>query len=158
MKTDALSRGSLGSWLKRHGCQVFEADYQMEARRVLQEEDVDVVLLGLNDYGTDSLSIIRGLRNSLKDVAFILLTHPQNIRLSIEGMKMGVFDALTVPVDVGLLVERISDACSDRRKARDLGLINLGKFNRRSVGSLLKFMDTVGLNKARGWFGIARFP
>lgn len=158
METDALSRGSLGSWLKRHGCQVFEADHPMEARRILQEEGVDVVLLSLNDYGTDSLSIIRGLRHSSKDAAFILLTHPQNIRLSIEGMKLGAFDALTVPVDVDLLVERISDACSGRRKARDLGLENLGRFNRRSLGSLIKFMDSVGLKKARGWFGIARFP
>jgi DNA-binding response OmpR family regulator len=158
METDVLSRGSLGSWLKRHGCQVFEADHQMEARRVLQEEDVDVVLLGLNDYGNDSLSIIRGLRHISKDAAFILLTHPQNIRLSIEGMKLGAFDALTVPVDMELLLERISAACSGRRREHDRRLEIVGKVNGRRPKSLRSFMDTVGLKKVRAWLGVARFP
>jgi two-component system torCAD operon response regulator TorR len=158
METDALSRGSLGSCLKRHGCQVCEADHQMEARRILQEQDIDVVLIGLNDYGTESLSIIRGLRQSSKDTAFILLTNPQNIRLSIEGMKLGAFDALPVPVDVDLLLERISDACYGRRKAHERRLEIVGKANRRRPKSLRSFMDSVGLKKAKGWLGVARFP
>jgi len=158
MGTDAFSRGSLGSWLKRHGCQVCEADHQIEARRLLQKEDLDVVLLSLNDYRTESLSIMRGLKKQSKNAPFILLTSPQNIRLSIEGMKMGAFDALAVPVDVDLLLERIVAACSGRRKTCDPGLETLEKTNRRSLRSLVRFMDAVGLKKARGWFGSARLP
>jgi DNA-binding response OmpR family regulator len=111
----------------------------MEARTILHEQEVDVVLLGLSDYGTDSLSIIRGIRRSSRAPAFILLTDPQNIRLSMEGMKLGAFDALTVPVDVNLLVERISDACSGRRKVLGRHLEIAGKVT-------------------RGRFGVARFP
>ncbi|MCF8145310.1 MAG: response regulator [Deltaproteobacteria bacterium] len=158
MGTDALSRGSLGSWLKRHGCHICEAEHQMEARTILHEQEVDVVLLGLNDYGTDSLSIIRGISRSSRAPAFILLTDPPNIRLSMEGMKLGAFDALTVPVDVNLLVERISAACSGRRKALGRHLEIAGKVTRGRSKSLRSFLDAVGLNKAKGRFGVARFP
>jgi DNA-binding NtrC family response regulator len=128
----------------------------MEARRILQEQIVDVVLIGLNDYGTESLSIIRCLRESSDDAAFILLTKLQDMRLSIEGMKLGAFDALPVPVDVDLLLERIFDACFGRRKAPERRLTIVGKIDGRRPKSLRSFMDAVGLKKARAWLGTAR--
>ena len=130
----------------------------MEARRILQEKIVDVVLIGLNDYGTDSLSIIRCLRESSDDAAFILLTKLQDMRLSIEGMKLGAFDALPVPVDVDLLLERIFAACSGRRKVPERRLKIVGKTDGRSPKSLQSFLHAVGLKKARTWFGTARLP
>lgn len=117
-----------------------------------------MVLIGLNDYGTESLSIIRCLRESSDDAAFILLTKPQDMRLSIEGMKLGAFDALPVPVDVDLLLERIYAACSGRRKAPERRLRIVGKIDGRGPKSLRSFMDAVGLKKARAWLGTARLP
>jgi len=128
----------------------------MEARRILQEQSVHVVLIGLNDYGTESLSIIRCLRELTNDAAFILLTKLQDMRLSIEGMKLGAFDALPVPVDVDLLLKRIFVACSGRRKAPERCLKIVGKIEGRGPKSLRSFLHDVGLEKARAWLGTAR--
>lgn len=158
METDALSRRSLGSLLKRHGVKVYEAKGPVErVQAMVLEEGLDVVLIGLNGYGREAISIIRGFRESSINVAVILLTDPQNVRLSIEGMKLGAFDALPVPVNVDLLVERISAASSVRKKGHIRRLQIIGKCHRRRPGSLRSFMHAVGLNKVKGCIGVATF-
>lgn len=107
--------GNLASWLKRHGCHIQEAYDRIDAERVLREQDMDVLVAVLDDCGPDSLGFLRKLREISHDAAFILLTRPQNIRLSMEGMKLGALDAMPLPVDMDLLLTRIVNASSHRK-------------------------------------------
>jgi len=158
IETAGSSEGSLASWLERHGCQVHQVYDPIDAQNVFRDQDVDVVVAVLTRCSRDCLTRLRSVRELSQKTALILLTRPQDIRLSIEGMKLGALDALALPVDMDLLLERVMYASSHRKHAAATGTEGPGEIGRRSIQSLARFMESVGLKRVRAWLGKASFP
>ncbi|MFH1137753.1 MAG: response regulator [Pseudomonadota bacterium] len=152
--TDSLSRQSLASRLKSHGFQAVEAESLFEAEQAIQDREVDVVLLDIRRLKGHALRLLQSIKNARPEAEVILLTGPDQIGLSIQGMKLGAFDDLIAPFDVGLLLARISAAWekTSRRKSR------LKKRLGSKPGSIGKFTSAVGLKGVRMLYGEAMTP
>ncbi len=151
--TDPLTRSSLASWLTRRGCAVDTADHRIEALKLVQGHEVDVILLELGGRGEESLLALKSLKKASPTTEIILLTGPEDIGISIKGMKLGAFDDLLVPVNGELLLSRVQAAFEKRHKIHSRGLLDQ---TRRSLPKAVKkFMRNVGLGQAEARFVVA---
>ncbi|MBN1608238.1 MAG: response regulator [Polyangiaceae bacterium] len=74
----------------------------------------DVVLLDVCLPGADGVALLAAVKQLHPNVAVILLTGHASVASGIEGMRLGAFDYLTKPVEIGDLCERILAARSRR--------------------------------------------
>jgi DNA-binding NtrC family response regulator len=81
-------------------CRVVEAGSVPEARRLLEEENPDVILLDHGLPGEDGLTWLRELRTGDTGPAVIMVTAHGSERIAVEAMKLGAYDYLTKPYDV----------------------------------------------------------
>lgn len=92
------------------------AENRIEALKIVQRKNIDVVLLGLKDLKKEGLMILKELKQVRPRLEVITINRSEQIALSIEGMKLGTFDDFIVPLDLEALVRRIQEAY---RKKKD---------------------------------------
>ena len=103
--------------LARRGMEVLTAFSGEEALRELQRKrDVDIVLLGVNMPGMGGIETLREVKVIRPLVEVILLSADTTVESAIEGIKLGAFDYLIKPCDMGQLLDKIEKA--RRRKRR----------------------------------------
>jgi signal transduction histidine kinase/CheY-like chemotaxis protein len=103
--------------LAKRGLQVLAAFSGPEALQELQRKrDVDIVLLGVNMPGMSGIETLREIKAVRPLVEVILLSADTTIESAIEGIKLGAFDYLVKPCDMGQLLDQIDRA--RRRKRR----------------------------------------
>jgi len=76
--------------------------------RMLMGQKPDLVILGLKRSEMDSLDLLREMKTYDEMMPVIVTTHPVNIRLAKEGVRLGAFDYVLKPFDpayMGALVE-----------------------------------------------------
>lgn len=99
-------RETIQEYLELHAFRVSAASGGEELRRVLADDDVDLVLLDIRMPGEDGLSLARFLRAE-KQVGIIMLTAAGEVVDRIVGLEMGADDYLAKPVDLRELLARI---------------------------------------------------
>jgi DNA-binding NtrC family response regulator len=109
-------RINLANRLKLENFTVFQCTGGSEARRLIRKKNIDVVLLCLVKLKKGGLSLLQSFKKFRPYVEVIILTGSGQIALSIEGMKLGVFDDFLIPFDIRLLVNRIQDAAECKEK------------------------------------------
>jgi DNA-binding NtrC family response regulator len=102
--------------LHRKGFVVYGTNGAAEVEAILEEEDIDVVLLGLQGYGHKGVVLLERIKEKQPQAEVILMVPTGQLALSIEGMKRGAFDDILVPVDLATLLERIEDAYRQKQK------------------------------------------
>jgi DNA-binding NtrC family response regulator len=107
---DRTNRRSLARRLTQRGCEVLEADGLDQVRKLIRRKKFDVALLDLRSLGPEALIILTVIDRERPHVRTILLTSPDRIQLSIQGMMLGAFDDVMTPVDIELLLGRIRAA------------------------------------------------
>ncbi|MGD8981962.1 MAG: response regulator, partial [Desulfobacterales bacterium] len=90
---------------------------QKDIRRILKRHPIDVVLLSLNDLKKEGMALIKMIKKKHPAVQVVTITSGDQISLSIEGMKLGVFDDFLMPLDLDSLVSRIRDAYQAKKEA-----------------------------------------
>lgn len=161
LDNNSLSRNSLASCLQKKGCRVIETERQSEVLQAVRERDIDVVLLSLTTLKEESMTILMSIKQIRPTTKIILLTSPMDISLSIQGMKLGAFDDLFVPIDVEVLFARVQEASEQKREEN-------GKAGRGSEfqnpltspgGNRTEgqptFAGAAGIEGIRVWFGVA---
>jgi len=109
---DALTRELLTETLGRHGCEVALAPDGAEAIRVLENEDVDLVLTDVKMPAVSGLEVLRRAREADRDLPVILMTAYGTIESAVEAMKIGAFDYIVKPFSpdrVDLLLQRVGE-------------------------------------------------
>lgn len=81
-------------------CRPVEAGCIREARRLLEEERPEVILLDYGLPGEDGLSWLRELHEEGSEAAVIMVTAHGSERTAVEAMKLGAYDYLAKPYDV----------------------------------------------------------
>jgi two-component system response regulator (stage 0 sporulation protein F) len=107
---DLVNRRSLAKRLTQRGCDVLEAGGLDQVRRLIGRRAFEVALLDLRSLGPEALIVLQVIDRDRPRVKTILLTSPDRIQLSIQGMMLGAFDDVMTPVDVDLLLARIRAA------------------------------------------------
>ena len=81
-----------------------------EAFEWLKQNPVDVVVLDVRMPGMDGIQALRELKRQYPLVEVIMLTGHASIEVAIEGMELGAFDYLMMPMDFDELLYKIQDA------------------------------------------------
>ncbi|MBF0450406.1 MAG: response regulator [Candidatus Magnetomorum sp.] len=88
-----------------------------EIRRLLKQSPIDVVLLNLSDLKNEGITLINMIKKITPETQVITINSGDQIHLSIEGMKLGVFYDFIMPLDVDSLITKIVEACQFTRES-----------------------------------------
>jgi DNA-binding NtrC family response regulator len=106
---EVIARDNLALSLSRKGHQTVTAAGGEEAVRLLAEQDFDMVLTDLKMDGMDGLALLRHVKSRYPDVEVVVLTGYPTISTAVEAMRLGAYDYLAKPYDLGearMLVEK----------------------------------------------------
>ncbi|HDQ39648.1 MAG TPA: response regulator [Desulfonatronum sp.] len=115
IETDQLFRDNLVHHLRQRGFFVFTGEDSQEISKILGKEAITVALLGLGGMRREGLAVLRQIRDQSPATEVILMTTPDSIQHSIEGMRLGAFDDVLVPFDIDLLCSKIKQAKAGRK-------------------------------------------
>ncbi|MCS7297940.1 MAG: sigma-54 dependent transcriptional regulator [Bacteroidia bacterium] len=87
----------------------------LEAQRLLERSDFDIVLCDVRMPGKDGLELLAWARQHKPDVEFIMLSGHATIETAVSATKMGAFDFMEKPLDLPRLEILIRNA-SEKRK------------------------------------------
>jgi signal transduction histidine kinase/CheY-like chemotaxis protein len=108
---------ALSKRLARRGLDVLTAFSGEEALEKLQRKrEIEVVIMDVKMSGMDGIQALREIKAARPLVEVILLSAHTTVESAIEGIKLGAFDYLLKPCDVGQLVDQVARA--KRRKDR----------------------------------------
>ncbi len=105
-------------YLKANDWRIFNSRQPRDIKRILKKHPVDVVLLSLNDLKREGMVLIKMIKKKHPAVQVITINSGDQISLSIEGMKLGVFDDFLMPLDLDSLILRIREAFQAKKEAK----------------------------------------
>jgi len=112
---DALSRR-----LGKREMDVVGALSGSEALQKLQEDHrIEVVILDVKMPGMDGIQTLKAIKSEYPLVEVIMLTGHATVETAIDGMKLGALDYLMKPCDIDILVGKVQEAASKKRKHED---------------------------------------
>ena len=110
VETDNLFCDNLVRHLRQRDFSVQIATSLSNLSEVLRQQAFEVALVGLVGDRANALRMLEVIRAMHPNTRVILMTPPDCIRYSIEGMQMGAFDDIQVPFDIDLLCAKIMKA------------------------------------------------
>jgi len=81
-----------------------------EAIEKIKGGKFDVVLLDVKMPGMDGVETLREIKQIKPLTEVVMLTGHASVESGIDGMKLGAFDYLMKPIELDLLLEKLSDA------------------------------------------------
>lgn len=113
----------LERFLKEKGLEVDRASDGDEAWKILSTQAVTLALLDINMPGKDGLKLLTEAREAGLHASFIIMTAETSMKNTLEAMKLGAFDYITKPFDLGeveLAVERAIENARLKEKVSTL--------------------------------------
>jgi len=100
----------LAHHLRQHGFAVSAAASEEEGAALLSGPGKRLVLLGLEGFKREGISILRVIRSRFPNIEVITVNAGDQLELSIEAMRLGAFDDLLIPFDLDGLMACIHKA------------------------------------------------
>lgn len=94
---------------------VLTASSGIEALKVQEREQPDIVFLDILMPGMDGMRVLAELRRTTPDTPVVMLTATQTLRTAVEAMKLGAYDYLTKPFHVQEIKDLIQKAVAERQ-------------------------------------------
>ena len=102
--------------LTRRGLDVSTAFSGEDALDALAKNDkIEVVILDVKMPGMDGNETLQAIRQKHPLVETIMLTGHATVESAIDGMKMGAFDYLMKPCEMGVLMAKVKEAATKKR-------------------------------------------
>lgn len=114
MDDEVIFVTAMSKVLTRRGVKVHSAEDAESARKILREQDPDVVVLGISNLPETNLTALAEIRREKPLTPVIVLTGPKTVDAGMEALKMGAFDLLPKPVPVAKLLEIVDEAAHSR--------------------------------------------
>ena len=118
IEKDSILQEHLVRYLKAEDWQIFNSRQPKDIKGILKKHPIDVVLLSLNDLKKEGMVFIKMIKKKHPAVQVITINSGDQISLSIEGMKLGVFDDFLMPLDLDSLISRIQEAFQAKKEAK----------------------------------------
>ncbi|MFH1156326.1 MAG: response regulator [Pseudomonadota bacterium] len=96
------------------GIEVFTADSPQTALDMITIESFDAVILDFSMPGMDGMQALKLFREKKPELQVILLTGYGTVNKGVEAMKLGAFDFIEKPAEIGKLVQKIEQAKAQR--------------------------------------------
>ena len=104
----------LGERLETRGLQVNTVTSGEDALTLIDDKNYDAIILDLAMPGIDGIETLKLLKEKNPDLEIIMLTGHATVQKGIEAMKLGAEDFLEKPVELIVLLEKISEAKNKR--------------------------------------------
>ena len=121
---DPVIRRMLEKRLEKEGYEVLIAEDGYQARKILPQQHIDVVLTDLMMPGSiGGIEVLDIAKNLNPNIEVILITAHSSIDTAVEAMKKGAADYLEKPInfdELFLRLEKIANVQSIMRNAQDL--------------------------------------
>jgi len=101
---------NMSKLLTSRGYRVTAVNSGDEAIRALEQSDFDVVVLDLKMPGMDGLATLKEIKKLGLFTETLILTGHGSIDSALEAVKLGAYDYLTKPCEIGDLVAKIEGA------------------------------------------------
>lgn len=98
---------------------VLRAHSMQQAQAVLEEEDVDILLSGIDTPQGSGLDLVEWLRERGGHSVCLLLTGSSEFEYASRAIKLGVFEYLLKPVDSGTLAQALERAAKRAKQERE---------------------------------------
>jgi DNA-binding NtrC family response regulator len=103
--------------LIKRDLEVYQAFSGSEALEKLDHErSIEVVILDVKMPGMDGIETLGEIKKRFPLVEVVMLTGHATVETAIEGMKLGAYDYLMKPCDMDILMAKVDEAASRRRK------------------------------------------
>jgi diguanylate cyclase (GGDEF)-like protein len=128
------------SRLQSSGYDVFTASRGQEGLDLLEKEDVDLILLDITMPDMDGLEVCKRIKENkaAADIPIIFFTAKSALEDKLQGLKMGVFDYITKPIDGREFLARVEAILGihdrytqDAFKDELTGLVNFKYFQKQ---------------------------
>jgi len=102
--------------LVQEGYQVFTATNGAEAISLGKRNRLDLALVDIKMPGMDGIEAFQKLKKVKKDMEVIMLTGYGSLKTAKEAMRLGAYDYLTKPFDLGLVKNIIREALERKKE------------------------------------------
>ena len=109
----------LSERLTNRGLHVSSVTSGEEAVAMVENKNFDAVVVDLAMPGIDGIETTKKIKEKRPDLEIIILTGHATVKAGIEAMKLGAEDFLEKPVDLNVLLERISEAKQKRVRIQE---------------------------------------
>jgi len=118
---DEAIRQMVGALLEEEGYQVGLAQNGEEAMRLVRQESFDLVVLDIMMPVMDGWEVASRMlcEDKTKDIPIVFLTALSSYTDQLKGWRMGCFDYITKPFDIGLLMMRVRAALEKSSQNRE---------------------------------------
>jgi len=99
----------LASKIKEKGLKIYTASSTDDALNMVKKRKIDMVILNMKVLQRAGIQLISNIKKIRPLTEVIMLTDPQTIHLSIEGMKLGAFGEIYLPPNIDTLKEMIKN-------------------------------------------------
>jgi DNA-binding NtrC family response regulator len=107
---EVVFTNNMSKLLSNRGYRVIAVNSGDAAIRAMQEDDFDVVVLDLKMPGMDGITTLKEIKKLGLFTETLILTGHGSIDTALEAIKLGAYDYLTKPCEIGDLVVKIEGA------------------------------------------------
>lgn len=141
---DDAIRTMLGICLKNQGYIVEEAEGVRTAQSLLEMNDYEVILIdknmpGLNNNPEGGMDLLRYVRSRCMGTEVIMITGLATIETAIAAMKLGAFDYIQKPLNMEMLLQKISRLIEYRKYINYELIIDTYIKTRSNILELMQF-------------------
>jgi two-component system, NtrC family, response regulator AtoC len=115
VEDDSLVADSVGRVLIRQGYDAVAVSQGSEARKVLEESAVHLVILDIRLPDMNGLDFLRAMREVEPDIPVIVMTAYTDVKVAVDAMKAGATDYLQKPFELDELKVIVSRALENSR-------------------------------------------
>ena len=108
-------REAIAGFLRKLGYKVISSPDGAKALEIIQKDTIDLVISDMKMPIVGGLELLQKAKAIIPDIAFILMTAYGSVNGAVESMKLGAFNYLTKPIDLGELEISITKALENRR-------------------------------------------
>ena len=112
---------NMAKLLNNRGYKVTGVNSGDAAIRALEENNYDVVVLDLKMPGMDGIATLKEIKKLGLFTETLILTGHGSIDTALEAIKLGAYDYLTKPCEIGELVAKVEGAWSKKDETQKRG-------------------------------------
>ncbi|UZE33683.1 sigma-54 dependent transcriptional regulator [Pseudomonas sp. B21-059] len=109
----------LSSALSQNGIQVFTAGNGLHALKVLEQEDIDLVISDWRMPGMDGPQLLAEIKQRYPNLPVIVMTAYSTVKNAVQSMRNGAYDYIAKPFDIDELDITVSKALQFRDILKD---------------------------------------
>ncbi len=123
--------------LKDNGYATMAATNGNEAKKILAEARVDLVLSDLVMEGTNGIELLQWIKANVPGTPVMMITGFGSINTAVEAMRLGAYDYITKPCDNDELLIKIGRVLQEQGKDRELRRLREEIGDKYSFGSIV---------------------